>query len=218
MGPLPLLNYPVWVIGVFYGLLGIIGGMLAAKYTYCIVVATHQVMGLKYSKVYEMILTGIGVSALAVGILTASKIVPFIDAYYFMPGAGWYTLLGSFIFGFGIMLGNGCMFGMLWKSGVGYVVNWFEILGMMLGTFIFAYPIFNGLNLNKWWHTTGFLSIANGNPLNFIPYTLGKSSISALFMGIVFFIVILIPSLWMRKNRKEFEINIREKFMNLLIF
>jgi hypothetical protein len=26
------------------------------------------------------------------------------------------------------------MVGMLWKSGQGYVVNWLEMLGMMLGT------------------------------------------------------------------------------------
>jgi hypothetical protein len=57
-----------------------------------------------------------------------------------MPGAGWFTVLGSFIFGFGIMLGQGCMVGMLWKGGQGYVVNWLEILGMMLGTVLFAFP------------------------------------------------------------------------------
>ncbi|MGC9134775.1 YeeE/YedE family protein [Caldisphaera sp.] len=205
MGPLPLFNYPAWVIGLFYGLLGIIAGIMGAKYTYCIVVATHQVMGLKYSKIYEIILTGIAVSALGVGILTAFHVVPYVDAYYFMPGAGWYTLLGSFIFGFGIMLGNGCMFGMLWKSGVGYVVNWFEIIGMIIGTVIFAYPIFDGLKLGKWWNTNEFFSIANGNPVNFIPYNFGSFSGFALLIGIIFAFVILLPALWMRKNRKEFE-------------
>jgi len=205
MGPLPLFNYPVWVIGLFYGALGIIAGIMGAKYTYCIVIATHQVMGLKYSKIYEIILTGIAVSALGVGILTSLKVVPYVDAYHFMPGAGWYTLLGSFIFGFGIMLGNGCMFGMLWKSGAGYVVNWFEIIGMIIGTIIFAFPIFNGLSLNKWWHTNGFFSIANGNPINFIPKDLGSFSGFALLIGLVFAIGIILPALWMRKNRKEFE-------------
>jgi hypothetical protein len=52
------------------------------------------------------------------------------------------------------MLGQGCMVGMLWKSGQGYVVNWLEILGMMLGTVLFAFPIYNGLELGWWWHHT----------------------------------------------------------------
>ena len=51
-----------------------------------------------------------------------------------MPGAGWFTVLGGFIFGFGIVFRQGYMVGMLWKSGQGYVVNWLEMLGMMLGT------------------------------------------------------------------------------------
>ena len=210
---MPLLSYPAWVIGVFYGVLGLVGGALAARYTYCVVIATHQAMGVRYSRVYEMILTGVAVSALGVGVLTAAGAVPFVDAYHFMPGAGWYTFVGAFIFGFGIMLGNGCMFGMLWKSGVGYVVNWLEILGMMLGTYIFAYPVFEGLRLGWWWHTTTFMSIANGNPLNFVPYLLGDSRAAALGVGALFFAGIMAAALWMRRNRLQFEVG-RGKIYN----
>ncbi len=150
MAGIPLFQTPPWAIGVFYAVLGFAFGVLAERTNYCVVIATHQVMGVRYSRIYEIILTGIAVSAFLTGLLVALGVIPAVDAYAYMPGAGWYTVLGSFIFGFGIMLGQGCMVGMLWKSGQGYVVNWIEILGMIVGTIIFSFPIYLGLNLEYW--------------------------------------------------------------------
>ncbi|MDT7970001.1 MAG: YeeE/YedE thiosulfate transporter family protein [Vulcanisaeta sp.] len=209
MGAVPLFTTPPWVIGVFYAVLGFLFGVLAERTTYCIVIATHQVMGVRYSRIYEMILTGIAVSSLLTGLLVAFNAVPAVDAYINMPGAGWFTVLGSFIFGFGIMLGQGCMVGMLWKSGQGYVVNWLEILGMMLGTIIFALPIYNGLALEWWWkHTVPWLSIANGSTMNYTPYLISGSipiNAAAAIMGVVFFAAIMLVVYRLRRSRLTFE-------------
>ena len=59
MGTVPLFTTPPWVIGVFYAVLGFLFGVLAERTTYCIAIAIHQVMGARYSRIYEMILTGI---------------------------------------------------------------------------------------------------------------------------------------------------------------
>ena len=209
MAGIPLFQTPPWVTGIFYAVLGFLFGVLAERTTYCIVIATHQVMGVRYSKLYEMILMGIAVSALLTGVLVAVSAVPFIDAYVYLMGAGWYTVLGSFIFGFGIMLGQGCMVGMLWKSGQGYVVNWLEIIGMMVGTMIFAFPIYNGLSLEWWWHHNTVLSIANGSPYNYIPFLLTKvgvnANVAAFIAGIVFFSAIMFVVWKLRRNRLKFE-------------
>ena len=212
MAGIPLFQTSPWVTGVFYAVLGFLFGVLAERTTYCIVIATHQVMGVRYSKIYEMILMGIAVSALLTGVLVAVNAVPYVDAYVHMPGAGWFTVLGSFIFGFGIMLGQGCMVGMLWKSGQGYVTNWLEIIGMMVGTMIFAFPIYNGLSLEWWWHHNTVLSIANGSPYNYVPFLLTKIgsdglpiNVTALIAGIVFFIAIMFVVWRLRRNRLEFE-------------
>jgi|GEM_PF-5145180 len=125
-----------------------------------------------------------------------------------MPGAGWYTVLGSFIFGFGIMLGQGCMVGMLWKSGQGYVVNWIEILGMMVGTIIFSFPIYLGLDLEYWWHAATGLSIADGSPSNYVPYLLSSTlpmRLAAFLAGLIFSAAILAVVWKIRRNRLEFE-------------
>ncbi|ADL19708.1 hypothetical protein ASAC_1303 [Acidilobus saccharovorans 345-15] len=204
MAGVPLFKVNPWVDAAFYAVLGFLFGVLAERTTYCIVVATHQVMGVKYSKVYEMILVGVAVSSLLTGLLVASGLVPAVDAYFKVPGAGWYTLLGSFIFGFGIMLGQGCMVGMLWKAGQGYLVNWLEIAGMIAGTVIFAFPVFDGLNLNWWWHHDTSLSIMNGAPQNYVPNLLDSFlslRAAAALTGVIFFAGIMAAALWLRHNR-----------------
>jgi len=204
----PLFQTPPWTLGVFYAALGLALGALAERANFCMVIATHQVMGTRYSRIYEMILTSIAVPALLAGLLVAAGLVPAVDAYAYMPGAGWYTILGSFIFGFGMMLGQGCMVGMLWKSGQGYVVNWLEILGMMAGTIVFAFPIYTGLHLGWWWSSTNAASVANGSPLNYVPYLLSSAiqiRLAALVAGVAFFAAIFLAVLRLRENRLEFE-------------
>jgi hypothetical protein len=119
MAGIPLFQTPPWAIGVFYAVLGFAFGVLAERTNYCVVIATHQVMGVRYSRIYEIILTGIAVSAFLTGLLVALGVIPAVDAYAYMPGAGWYTVLDSFIFGFGIMLGQGCMIDMLLEKRAG---------------------------------------------------------------------------------------------------
>ena len=58
MGAVPLFTTPPWVIGVFYAVLGFLFGVLAERTTYCIVIATHQVMNVRYSKRYSKIIVG----------------------------------------------------------------------------------------------------------------------------------------------------------------
>lgn len=203
MTAIPVLIYAPILAVIFYAILGFLFGGYAEKKTYCMVIATHQVMGLRYSSIYEIILISIAVSALGTGILVAIGAIPVVDAYAFMPGAGWFTLLGSFIFGFGMMLGQGCMVGMLWKSGSGYVVNWMELLGLALGSIIFAFPLFNWMDLTYWWKFNGTGNIANGSSLNYLPGILPgiPATAGAAIIGILFFLAILWVALRLRKNR-----------------
>ena len=203
MSAVPLLIYAPIIAVIFYAILGFLFGGYAEKKTYCMVIATHQVMGLRYSSIYEIILVSIAVSSLGTGLLVAVGAVPVADAYAFLPGAGWFTLLGSFIFGFGMMLGQGCMVGMLWKSGSGYVVNWMELLGLALGSIIFAFPIFNWLDLAYWWKATGTGNIGNGSTLNYVPNLLPgiTDTAGAAIVGILFFLALLWAALILRKRR-----------------
>lgn len=207
MAAIPVIVYLPIVAVIFYAILGFLFGGYAERKTYCMVIATHQVMGLRYSRIYEIILVSIAVSSLGTGLLVAAGAIPTVDAYAFLPGAGWFTLLGSFIFGFGMMLGQGCMVGMLWKSGTGYVVNWLELLGLAVGSIIFAFPIFSWLNLSYWWKASVAGNIPNGAASNYIPNVLAgiPSTVAAGIMGVLFFAVIIFVALILRKRRIESE-------------
>ena len=102
---MPLLAYAPIIALIFYAILGFLFRGYARKKTYYIVIGTHQVMGRRYSSIYEMIRIIAGVSALGTGLLVTVGIVPLIDACAFLPGAGWFTLVGFFILSFGMMLG-----------------------------------------------------------------------------------------------------------------
>ena len=102
---MPLLAYAPIIALIFYPILGFLFGEYAEKKTYWVVIGTHQLMGSRYGTIYEMILIGTGVSALGTGLLVAVWAVPVVDTYAFLPGAEWFILVGSFILGFGMMLG-----------------------------------------------------------------------------------------------------------------
>lgn len=203
MSAIVLIAYAPIIAIIFYAVLGFLFGGYAEKKTFCMVVATHQVMGIGRSVIYEMILVSIAVASLGTGVLVAIGAVPAIDAYAFLPGAGWFTLLGSFIFGFGMMLGQGCMVGMLWKSGSGYVVNWVELLGLAMGSIIFAFPLFNWLDLSYWWKASRVGNIPNSSPTNYIPTLFSGIPVTAgaLMVGVLFFIAVIGVALILRKRR-----------------
>lgn len=203
MSAIVLIAYAPIIAVIFYAVLGFLFGGYAEKKTFCMVVATHQVMGIGRSIIYEMILVSIAVASLGTGVLVAVGAVPSIDAYAFLPGAGWFTLLGSFIFGFGMMLGQGCMVGMLWKSGSGYVVNWVEILGLALGSVIFAFPLFNWLDLSYWWKASRAGNVPNSSPTNYVPNLIPGIPVTAgaLLVGVAFFLAVIGIAMILRKRR-----------------
>ena len=102
---MPLLAYVPIIALIFYAILGFLFEGYAGKKTYWVVIGTHQMMGSRYGSIYEMNLISTGVSALGTGLLVTVGIVPLVDTYAFLPGAGWFTLVGFFILSFGMMPG-----------------------------------------------------------------------------------------------------------------
>ncbi len=86
MSAIVLIAYAPIIAVIFYAVLGFLFGGYAEKKTFCMVVATHQVMGIGRSIIYEMILVSIAVASLGSGVLVAVGAVPSIDAYAFLPG------------------------------------------------------------------------------------------------------------------------------------
>ncbi|WP_054846258.1 YeeE/YedE family protein [Sulfuracidifex tepidarius] len=163
----PVFSYgwPI-VFGVF-ALSGFILGWSAQRGNYCFVNAMTSVFTVRSYERFGALLLLFGLSALGAGLLVGLGVIPASDQYYFNYFGGWYILVGSIIFGFGAALAGGCNLSMLYRAASGYVQNWIELFGMMIGTYIFAVGIwpFQLYTMEK-----GILSTTSGGYVEYLPY------------------------------------------------
>lgn len=163
----PVFSYSWSLVYAVFALSGFILGWAAQKGNYCFVNAMTSIFTNRSFERFGALLLLFGLSALGTGILVGLGVIPASDQYYFNYFAGWYTLVGSFIFGFGAALAGGCNLSMLYRVASGYVQNWIELFGMMIGTYIFAIGIwpFQLYTMEK-----GILSTTQGGYVEYLPY------------------------------------------------
>lgn len=156
----------------FFALGGFILGWVAQRGNYCFVNAMTSIFTTRSFERFGALLILFGLSALGCGLLVAFGVIPAVDQYYFNYFAGWYILVGSFIFGFGAALAGGCNLSMLYRAASGYVQNWIELFGMMIGTYIFAVGIwpFQQYTMEK-----GIFSTTMGGYEEYLPYNIFHS-------------------------------------------
>ncbi len=156
----------------FFALGGFILGWVAQRGNYCFVNAMTSIFTTRSFERFGALLILFGLSALGCGLLVAFGVIPAVDQYYFNYFAGWYILVGSFIFGFGAALAGGCNLSMLYRAASGYVQNWIELFGMMIGTYVFAVGIwpFQQYTMEK-----GIFSTTMGGYVEYLPYDIFRS-------------------------------------------
>ncbi|SAI86732.1 YeeE/YedE family protein [Saccharolobus solfataricus] len=159
------------VYGLF-ALSGFILGWAAQRGNYCFVNAMTSIFTAKSYERFGALLILFGLSALGCGLLVAFGFIPAVDQYYYNYFAGWYILVGSIIFGFGAALAGGCNLSMLYRAASGYVQNWIELFGMMIGTYVFAIGIWP---FQLYTMTNGILSTINGGYVEYLPYLIFHS-------------------------------------------
>ena len=181
-----LSNGYLFVYGVF-GIAGFIVGWVAQRGNYCFVNAMSSIFTMKSYDRFGALLILFGGSALATGLLVAFGFVPAVDQYYNNYFSGWYIVVGALIFGFGATMAGGCNLSMLYRAASGYVQNWIELFGMMVGTFIFAVAIWPFQSFTM---QSGILSTKEGAYFEYLPYDIFHSvsgwavGITALILGI----------------------------------
>lgn len=168
----PVFSYGWEVVYAVFALSGFILGWAAQRGNYCFVNAMTSVFTTKSYERFGSLLILFGLSALGAGLLVGLRVIPASDQYYFNFFAGWYTLVGAIIFGFGAAIAGGCNLSMLYRAASGYVQNWIELFGMMIGTYIFAVAIwpFQSYTMVK-----GILSTTSGGYVEYVPYLLFHS-------------------------------------------
>lgn len=180
MLPQQVLPYGLVFVYSAFGVSGFILGWVAQRGNYCFVNAMSSVFTTKSFDRFGALLILFGGSALLTGLLVVTGAVPAVDQYYDNYFSGWYILVGATIFGFGATMAGGCNLSMLYRAASGYVQNWFELFGMMLGTYIFAVVIWPFQSFTM---ANGILSTKLGAYAEYLPYII-FGSISRLSVGV----------------------------------
>jgi uncharacterized membrane protein YedE/YeeE len=186
-----------------FGVSGFILGWVAQRGNYCFVNAMSSVFTTRSYDRFGALLILFGVSALLTGLLVVIGVVPPVDQYYNNYFSGWYVIIGATIFGFGATMAGGCNLSMLYRAASGYVQNILELVGMMVGTYIFAIALWP---FQSYTMANGILSTKLGAYTEYLPYDLFHSvsqisvGITALALG---FPLVALGLLLQRKTRSK---------------
>ncbi len=180
MLPVEVLPYGLIFVYSAFGVAGFILGWVAQRGNYCFVNAMSSVFTTKSYDRFGALLILFGISALFTGLLVASGVVPAVDQYYDNYFSGWYIVVGASIFGFGATMAGGCNLSMLYRAASGYVQNWLELVGMMVGTYLFAVLIWP---FESFTMTNGILSTKLGAYTEYLPYDIFHT-VSQLSVGV----------------------------------
>ena len=188
------------IFGIF-ALSGFILGWAAQRGNYCFVNAMTSIFTAKSYERFGALLILFGLSALGAGLLVAFGVIPAVDQYYYNYFAGWYILVGSIIFGFGAALAGGCNLSMLYRAASGYVQNWVELFGMMIGTYIFAIGIWP---FQLYTMENGILSTTNGGYVTYLPYVIfhSVSNMSVYITTLIVSLPLIFLGIYLQKYTK----------------
>jgi uncharacterized membrane protein YedE/YeeE len=203
MLPQQVLPFGFIFVYAAFGVSGFILGWVAQRGNYCFVNAMSSVFTTKSYDRFGALLILFGVSALLTGLLVVTGVVPAVDQYYDNYFSGWYIVVGAAIFGFGATMAGGCNLSMLYRAASGYIQNWLELAGMMVGTYLFAVLIWPFQSFTM---ANGILSTKLGAYTEYLPYDIFRSvsnlsvGVTALALGVP---LVAIGLILQRKTRSK---------------
>lgn len=134
-----------WLI--FSGLIvGALLGFVMQRTRFCLAGGFRDMYVQKNNKMFYALLIAITVQSIGLLILTSTGIVEIPTASYPLIG----TIIGSFIFGIGIILSGGCATGTWYRAGEGLIGSWLALAAYAFTSaatkFGILLPLMNGLN------------------------------------------------------------------------
>lgn len=127
-------------------LFGIAFGVVFQRSAFCMAAAFREIFTTKNNEIMRNIMLSLIVGVIGFSII---KVNGFRPANAFVLPAGWHTVIGGFLFGFGMVIAGGCAIGILWRSAEGYIRHWFSVVGGMLVAGLWV-PIY-GFTVGKGW-------------------------------------------------------------------
>lgn len=123
------------------GVLGIIFGFVLQRARFCMTGGFRDMYVAKNNKMFYAFL--IAISIQSVGVLTLIQLGYVSSPYKDFSVFG--VIIGSFIFGIGIVLASGCATGTWYRAGEGLIGSWIALAGYMLSAAMMKYGALNWL-------------------------------------------------------------------------
>lgn len=138
---------PYFLIVVTSGVLGLILGFIMHRSDFCVTAMFRDFFLFRDATLLRSLVLLIASSML---LFELGRLTGLIQAYPFpilgIPSL--VTLLGSMLFGLGMVLAGGCVFGTLYKIGSGSVLSVVALAGMLAGSAVYA-------EFHPWWAAFG---------------------------------------------------------------
>lgn len=175
---------PLW-------LLGVMAGFTLQRSHFCFASAFRDLFLFGGSRIMKGIIVALGIATIGFAINMYSQ-VPFPSFGVVPPQAnvmpaGFSTIIGGLMFGFGMVVSGGCVSGSLYRMAEGYVGSWVTVGGILIGLGLLSQT------WNWWWDVL----ISHESKL-WLPSTFGYGAGVALTLGVL--LVLFLFLLW-RESR-----------------
>ncbi|WP_341636862.1 YeeE/YedE family protein [Staphylococcus casei] len=125
---------------------GALLGFVMQRTRFCLAGGFRDMYVQKNNKMFYALLIAITVQSIGLMILTSTGMVQIPESTYPIIG----TVIGSFIFGIGIILSGGCATGTWYRAGEGLIGSWLALIAYAFTSaatkFGILLPLMNGLN------------------------------------------------------------------------
>lgn len=168
---------------------GLLFGFVLQRSRFCFAAAFRDIFIIGNTALTRAVIVGLIVGTL--GFLLLEALTPTTELIVNMGKVrpfGLYTVVGSTLFGFGMVVAGGCATGMLMRMGEGYLMQWVAMAGFLAGSAAGAWHL-------GWWMTR----FQNGSFELFLPQVFGwPVAIAAqlLLLAAMFFAALVLERGW----------------------
>lgn len=137
--------------GVFC--LGLAAGFFLHRSDFCLVAAFRDLFLFRSARLIRPLVLAVAVSTLLFELSRLAGLLPYYPFPGFSVPAG-ATLFGAFVFGVGMVLTGACVIGVLYKFGGGSLLSGIGLLGLIVGSGIYAeiHPYWLSVAKGSRWH------------------------------------------------------------------
>src|SRR5262245_5484963 len=184
-------HLPLLVAGLAF-VLAFVFGAVANRVNFCTMGAVTDVVNFGDWRRMRMWVLAIAVAVAGAGVLTALGLVDLTKAIYTNPTVAWLSsVVGGFMFGFGMTLASGCGSKTLIRAGAGNLKSWVVLFVLAIAAYMTLkglFAVWRTSGLDPWRIDVGALGAATSD----LPSLVGAAGLVALKAWVPFVVAALL--------------------------